>query len=71
MPHTERLEALNPKPVDVSGAGDSVLTTSALALSTGATLMESSLLGNIAAYIQVGRVGNIPVTKAELLSVLP
>ena len=70
MPHTERLEALNPQPVDVSGAGDSVLTTSALALASGASLIEASLLGNIAAFIQVGRVGNIPLTKPDLASVL-
>jgi rfaE bifunctional protein kinase chain/domain len=69
-PHTERLEALNPTPVDVSGAGDSVLTTAALALASEASLLEASLLGSIAAYIQVGRTGNIPIKKEEILKVL-
>jgi len=70
MPHTERLEAFNNQPVDVSGAGDSVLITSALALATGANLWEASLLGSIAAFIQVGRVGNIPINRDEILQVL-
>jgi rfaE bifunctional protein kinase chain/domain len=70
LPHTDRLEALNLRPVDVSGAGDSVLITASLALSCGANLWEASLLGSIAAFVQVGRIGNIPLTKNELLSVI-
>ena len=69
-PNTERLVALNSKAIDVSGAGDSVLTTASLALSTGASLWEASLLGSISAFIQVGRIGNIPVTKNEILQLL-
>lgn len=69
-PHTEKLDALNPQPIDVSGAGDSVLTTASLALACGGTLWEATLLGNIAAFIQVGRVGNIPLTKSEFLQAL-
>ena len=70
MPHTERLEALNEQPIDVSGAGDSVLVTSSLALAAGANLFEASLLGSIAAFIQVGRVGNIPISSDEILQAL-
>ena len=70
MPHTERLDALNPNPVDVSGAGDSVLITASLALAAGANLWQASLLGSIAAFIQVGRVGNIPITSSEITQVL-
>jgi rfaE bifunctional protein kinase chain/domain len=69
-PHTERLEALNEHPIDVSGAGDSVLVTSTLALAAGANLWEASLLGSMAAFIQVGRVGNIPISKEDILQVL-
>ena len=54
----------------MSGAGDSVLTTAALALASEASLLEASLLGSIAAYIQVGRTGNIPIKKDEILKVL-
>ena len=70
MPHTERLDALNPNPVDVSGAGDSVLITASLALAAGANLWQASLLGSIAAFIQVGRVGNIPITSSEITQVI-
>jgi len=69
MPQTGRIEALNDQPIDVSGAGDSVLITSALALATGANLWEASLLGSVAAFIQVGRVGNIPIGKDEISQV--
>ena len=69
-PHTERLNALNPQAIDVSGAGDSVLTASSLALACGSSLWEASILGSIAAFIQVGRVGNIPISKIDLSSVL-
>ena len=65
-PITEKLEPLNRKPVDVSGAGDSVLITASLAMSAGASLWQASLIGNLAAFIQVGRVGNIPISSFEL-----
>ena len=70
LPHTERLDALNLNPVDVSGAGDSVLITASLALAAGATLWQASLLGSVAAFIQVGRVGNIPIRSSEITQVL-
>ena len=70
MPYTERLDALNPQAVDASGAGDSVLITASLALASGANLWEASLLGSIAAFIQVGRVGNTPIKKSELLAII-
>ena len=69
-PHTDRLPALNPAPVDVSGAGDSVLITASLTLVSGGDLWQASLLGSLAAFIQVGRVGNIPLNPDELLQVL-
>ena len=70
-PHTERLRALHPQASDVSGAGDSVLTASSLSLISEASMWEASLLGAIAAFIQVGRVGNVPLTKDEILSIIP
>jgi len=68
---TERISALNPFPVNLSGAGDSILTVASLALSTGADLWESSLLGSIAACIQVSRDGNIPISKSDIIEFLP
>ena len=65
---TDRIEALNAQPKDVAGAGDSMLITSAMALASGATIWEAACLGSIAAAVQVGRVGNTPLTLAELLN---
>jgi len=51
---------------DVTGAGDTVVATCALALGAGATLEEATVLANHAAGIVVGKVGTAPVTSAEL-----
>jgi rfaE bifunctional protein kinase chain/domain len=63
---TDKIDALNPFPKDVSGAGDSLLITSAMATVAGANIWESAFLGSLAAAIQVGRVGNIPIKVKEL-----
>jgi rfaE bifunctional protein kinase chain/domain len=69
-PQTETLQALNQNPVDVSGAGDSLLVVASLAMSIGAPLSTAALLGNIAAFVQVGRIGNKPLTVPELKQVI-
>ena len=51
---------------DVTGAGDTVVATCALALGAGATLEEATVLANHAAGIVVGKVGTATVTSAEL-----
>jgi D-beta-D-heptose 7-phosphate kinase/D-beta-D-heptose 1-phosphate adenosyltransferase len=51
---------------DVTGAGDTVVATLALALAAGATLAEAALLANHAAGIVVGRFGAATVTSREL-----
>jgi rfaE bifunctional protein kinase chain/domain len=51
---------------DVTGAGDTVVATCALALGAGATLEEATVLANHAAGIVVGKVGTATVTAAEL-----
>ena len=67
---TEQLEPSNRKPVDTSGAGDSVLAASALALAGGFDIYQSALLGSFIAGIQVGRLGNVPVGQKEILRYL-
>jgi D-beta-D-heptose 7-phosphate kinase/D-beta-D-heptose 1-phosphate adenosyltransferase len=52
---------------DVTGAGDTVIATLALALAAGATVVEASWLANEAAGIAVGKFGAATVTPAELL----
>jgi D-beta-D-heptose 7-phosphate kinase/D-beta-D-heptose 1-phosphate adenosyltransferase len=55
---------------DVTGAGDTVIATMALALAAGATLAEAAKLANEAAGIAVAKFGPATVTPAELLSAL-
>ena len=63
---TDQIEALNSNPKDVAGAGDSLLITSAMAMSAGASVIESAYIGSIAAACQVARVGNIPLNLKEI-----
>jgi D-beta-D-heptose 7-phosphate kinase/D-beta-D-heptose 1-phosphate adenosyltransferase len=51
---------------DVTGAGDTVLATCALALGAGGTLEEATVLANHAAGIVVGKIGTATVRAAEL-----
>ncbi|NOT39897.1 MAG: D-glycero-beta-D-manno-heptose-7-phosphate kinase [Alphaproteobacteria bacterium] len=55
---------------DVSGAGDTVLATLALALGAGASLNDAATLANAAAGIVVGKAGTAIVRADELLRVL-
>ena len=53
---------------DVSGAGDTVIATFTLAISTGASPVEAAVLANHAAGIVVGKIGTATVTTEELLA---
>jgi len=55
---------------DVTGAGDTVLATCALALGAGATLEEATILANHAAGVVVGKVGTAIVSPTELRATL-
>jgi rfaE bifunctional protein kinase chain/domain len=51
---------------DVSGAGDTVISTLTIALAAGATVREACVLANHAGGIVVGTVGIVPVRPDEL-----
>ena len=51
---------------DVTGAGDTVIATLALAIAAGATMTEAARLANEAAGIVVGKFGAATVTPQEL-----
>ena len=53
---------------DVTGAGDTVVATIALALAAGATLVEAADLANHAAGVVVGKFGPATVSPEELLA---
>lgn len=51
---------------DVTGAGDTVVSTLALAMSVGASLPEAAILANHAAGIVVGMLGTATVSRQQL-----
>lgn len=67
---TDQLPTFNASPKDTAGAGDSFLTCAAMALCSGLDIWRSVYLGSIAAACQVSRVGNTPLTQADLLAEL-
>ena len=67
---TSSLPAFNSNPVDVVGAGDSLLAASSLALRSGASVYEAAYIGSIAAALQISRVGNCPITTRDLLNLI-
>ena len=56
---------------DVTGAGDTVIATLALALAAGARLPEAAMLANYAAGVVVGKIGTATVSPEEVLAALP
>jgi D-beta-D-heptose 7-phosphate kinase/D-beta-D-heptose 1-phosphate adenosyltransferase len=53
---------------DVTGAGDTVIATLAMARAAGAEMEEAVMLANHAAGIAVGKVGTATVSQSELLA---
>lgn len=51
---------------DVTGAGDTVIATLAVAAAAGLELEDAAMIANIAAGIAVGRVGTAVISQAEL-----
>ena len=62
------VEAAAREVFDVTGAGDSVIATMALALAAGASLAEAAMLANEAAGVVVGKLGTAQASPAELLA---
>lgn len=54
------------KVADVSGAGDTVISTLTLGLAAGADIYEASFLANYAAGVVCGEVGIVPIEKEKL-----
>ncbi len=67
---TDQVQALNDAVLDTSGAGDSLLAAAALSLASNATIYEATLLGSLVAAIQVGRIGNTPITISAVMESL-
>jgi len=66
----QNFPALSGNPVDVTGAGDSLFAAMSVSLSSGASLMEASVIGTCMASLSVKKVGNIPITNDRLYQYL-
>ena len=55
---------------DEMGAGDALCATMATCLAAGATIMEAAYIGNCSAAAETSKVGNIPVSRAEVLEIV-
>jgi D-beta-D-heptose 7-phosphate kinase/D-beta-D-heptose 1-phosphate adenosyltransferase len=56
---------------DVTGAGDTVIASLALARAAGASLEEAAMLANYAAGVVVGKLGTATVSPEEVLAAIP
>lgn len=63
---SDQLPAFNNAPRDPAGAGDSLLASTAMSLCSGMSIWQSVYVGSLAAACQTARVGNIPLTQADL-----
>ncbi|XXK27904.1 PfkB family carbohydrate kinase [Arenicellales bacterium nBUS_45] len=63
----DQVPALNRNPVDVSGAGDAFLVSTAMCLAAGEDIWAAIYVGSVASACQVSRVGNTPLTRKELM----
>jgi D-beta-D-heptose 7-phosphate kinase/D-beta-D-heptose 1-phosphate adenosyltransferase len=55
---------------DVTGAGDTVISTLALSLASGLTMLSAAVLSNIAAGIVVGKLGTASASPDELIAAI-
>lgn len=58
------------KVADVSGAGDTVISTLTIALSSGAEIEEAAFLANYAGGLVCEEVGIVPITKSKLFDTI-
>ena len=71
--HSEFLDrqhfpSLTANPVDVTGAGDSLLAAMSVGFIQGFNLMEAAALGTCMAALSVQTVGNVPIRLEELVN---
>jgi len=67
---TDQIHSLNKYPINLSGAGDTLLVISALAMAVGASIWESAYLGSIGAGVKISTPGNTPISIEEIHSAI-
>ena len=63
----ERVPTVAREVFDVTGAGDTFISTLLLSLSAGASLYEAGVIANMASGIVVAKIGTATATKEEIL----
>ena len=66
IPQRQYFPALTANPVDVAGAGDSLLASMAAGISSGFTIMEAASLAACVTAIAVQNIGNRPVELSQV-----
>ena len=67
---TDYLPALAASAADPLGAGDALLAAASLALAAGASLQQAAFIGSLAAAVEIGQIGNVPVSADAVLDAL-
>lgn len=62
----EHVPSFTPYAVDPLGCGDSLLVAATLTLACGGSLLAGAFIGAAAAAVQAQRMGNIPISAADL-----
>jgi rfaE bifunctional protein nucleotidyltransferase chain/domain len=62
----QHVPSLTPYAIDALGCGDSLLAAATLSLASGGSLLAAGFLGSVAAAVQAQRIGNIPISAADL-----
>lgn len=62
----DALPSINARPLDISGAGDSLMCVSGMALALGADIRTAVLLGSMAAALQTSVDGNQPLDPFDI-----
>lgn len=65
---TTHIAAVAREVYELTGAGDTVISTVSLAYVAGASMLEAAILANYAAGVVVGKLGTATVTPEELLA---
>jgi len=60
------IEAFSRQVYDVTGAGDTVISTLSLALASGLSMAEGAYLANVAAGVVVGEVGTVAISSEHM-----
>jgi bifunctional ADP-heptose synthase (sugar kinase/adenylyltransferase) len=62
------IPALGRHVFDVTGAGDTVISTLSLAMAAGLSMIDGAYLSNVAAGVVVGEVGTVAISVEQMLA---